>query len=461
MAHCITSSVLDIFRIGPGPSSSHTIGPMCAARNFMLNAASMDRSKLSRAKRVVVDLYGSLALTGKGHGTDRAIAAGLFGQEPETCDIDFMHSLLRDPKVGYDIPFADGKIRLDASAIVMHRRERNPYRFANAMKFTIADGEGASLYEEVWYSVGGGAIERECGDESEGDFAQPCEVPYRYRDWGTFLRLSGKYGLSPAEIAIENEKEIAGCTEEDVRVRIRRILDAMNDSVERGLSVVGTLPGPLRLERRAEHVRRLADDASGEFGLLARLDAYALAAAEENAAGNRVVTAPTGGASGLFAGVVHFLRNDRNVPQGKLEDALLVAGVIGTIAKNNASISGAEVGCQGEVGVASCMAAAMIACTDGLLPELVGVAAEIAMEHHLGLTCDPVDGYVQIPCIERNAVGACTAFNAAMLARLSTPGKQKVTLDEAFAAMLETGRGMNAKFRETALGGLAACALCD
>ena len=459
MAHCITTSVLDIFRIGPGPSSSHTIGPMCAARNFMENAAQ-SRGVASRARRVVVDLYGSLALTGKGHGTDRAVAAGLFGQEPETCDIAFMQSLLPDQKAGYDVPFAGGTVRLEASGIVMHRRDRNPYRHANAMKFSLVDDGGESVFSEVWYSVGGGAIERD-GDDSDEVVATPCEVSYRYRDWGTFLRLSGKYGLSPSEIAIENEKAVSGMAEGEVRARIRKILDAMDESVVRGLSVTGTLPGPLRLERRAEHVRRLADDTSGEFGLLARLDAYALAAAEENAAGHRVVTAPTGGASGLFAGVVHFLRHDRKVPQGALEDALLVAGVIGTIAKNNASISGAEVGCQGEVGVASCMAAAMISSTDGLLPELVGVAAEIAMEHHLGLTCDPVDGYVQIPCIERNAVGACTAFNAAMLARLSTPGKQKVTLDEAFAAMLETGRGMNAKFRETALGGLAACALCD
>ena len=423
-------------------------------------AAQLDKGMLAKARRVAVDLYGSLALTGKGHGTDRAIAAGLHGQQPETCDIAFMHSLLPDQKAAYDIPLADSTVRLEASAIVMHRRERNPYKFANAMKFSLLGDAGEPLFSEVWYSIGGGAIERD-GDGAEADFAEPCEVAYRYRDWSSFLRVSGKYSLSPSEIAIENEKLISGQTEGEVRTRIRKILDAMDESVVRGLSVIGTLPGPLRLERRAEHVRRLADDASGEFGLLARLDAYALAAAEENAAGHRVVTAPTGGASGLFAGVVHFLRHDRKVPQGVLEDALLVAGVIGTIAKNNASISGAEVGCQGEVGVASCMAAAMIASTDGLLPELVGVAAEIAMEHHLGLTCDPVDGYVQIPCIERNAVGACTAFNAAMLARLSTPGKQKVTLDEAFAAMLETGRGMNAKFRETALGGLAACALCD
>ena len=464
-AHFIASSVLEIFRIGPGPSSSHTIAPMRAAREFMRRAAAaLPPGRAATAAAVTVDLYGSLALTGKGHGTCRAIAAGILGEEPETCDTAFLHGLLSDPGGRCSVPFAGRTLHLDASSIALRRRERNPYKYANAMKFRILSDSGNVLFEEVWYSTGGGALERETGAEPDAEpdaLREIAEIPYRYRDWGTLLRVCAKYGLSPAEVAMENEKALAECGEDKIRARLDAILAAMDDSVERGLSTVGVLPGPLRLERRAKHVRRLADAAQDRYGLLARLDAYALAAAEENAAGNRVVTAPTGGASGLFAGVMRFLRADRNAPQRALEDALLVAGVVGTIAKTNASISGAEVGCQGEVGVASSMAAAAIASVDGLPPELVGVAAEIAMEHHLGLTCDPVDGYVQIPCIERNAVGACTACNAAMLARLSTPGKQKVTLDEAFAAMLETGRGMSAKFRETALGGLAACALCD
>ena len=458
MPYCINSSVLEIFRIGPGPSSSHTIAPMRAAREFVRRCTSLPQAVLDRAVRVSVDLYGSLALTGKGHGTDKAVAAGLLGAEPETCDTDWLHALL-PPGGGYDIPLGGRQVRLEAESIALRRREANPYRYANAMKFRLLDAGGETVFEDVAYSTGGGAVEYE--NPRDADSREPGEAAYRYRDWATFLRLVDKYGLPPAGIAMENEKAVTGRTAEEIRAREKAILDAMEESVARGLATIGRLPGPLRLERRAEHVLRLAGTTMADCGLLARLDAYALAAAEENAAGNRVVTAPTGGASGLFAGVVHFLREDRKVPLETLQDGLLVAGVIGTIAKTNASISGAEVGCQGEVGVASCMAAAMMAFADGLSPELVGVAAEIAMEHHLGLTCDPVDGYVQIPCIERNAVGACTACNAAMLARLSTPGKQKVTLDEAFAAMLETGRGMNAKFRETALGGLAACALCD
>ena len=240
MPYCINSSVLEIFRIGPGPSSSHTIAPMRAAREFVRRCTSLPQAVLDRAVRVSVDLYGSLALTGKGHGTDKAVAAGLLGAEPETCDTDWLHALL-PPGGGYDIPLGGRQVRLEAESIALRRREANPYRYANAMKFRLLDAGGETVFEDVAYSTGGGAVEYE--NPRDADSREPGEAAYRYRDWATFLRLVDKYGLPPAGIAMENEKAVTGRTAEEIRAREKAILDAMEESVARGLATIGRLEG--------------------------------------------------------------------------------------------------------------------------------------------------------------------------------------------------------------------------
>ncbi len=266
--------------------------------------------------------------------------------------------------------------------------------------------------------------------------------------------------MSPREVILANESALSGLSEAEIYAKLEVLLNVMCEAVERGLKAEGVLPGPIRLQRRAAAVYAKAMARIPEERFLVLLDAFSLAAAEENAAGHRVVTAPTSGSAGLMPGVVYFLRNIRGVETRKLLDGMLIAALIAMIAKHNASISGAEVGCQGEIGVAAAMTAGLLAEVNGCSFAAVGCAAEIALEHHLGLSCDPVDGYVQIPCIERNAVGAVTAFNAALIASVSDPARQKVSFDEVIEAMLQTGKCMSPAFKETSRGGLAACTLC-
>ena len=429
----ITESVLNIFKIGPGPSSSHTIGPMRMAADF--------RRRCPDAREITVDFYGSMALTGRGHGSDRAVAAGLLGQVPESCDIDLLNGIRLDR----DNCYSSGTCRI---AFRFHTEEHH-YPHANTV--VISAGDDAVTY----YSIGGGFIE--IAGEPPLSRLPPGELPpCRYRDGATFLAMLEKYALPLPEALRRNERFLAGGRDPDPALKQR--LAVMLDAVARGLRTQGRLPGALGVSRRAPQMFQAARENGRENILF--LDAYALAAAEENAAGHLVVTAPTSGSAGLIPGLLYFLTHHEKISEAILCDGLLAAGLIGLTAQHNASIAGAEVGCQGEIGVASAMGAALLAQVHGAAPRTVLCAAEIALEHHLGLSCDPVGGYVQIPCIERNAAGAVAAYNAWLLASAGSAATSLVGFDEVLAAMLETGRAMANAYKETSLGGLANCACC-
>lgn len=429
----IAASVLEIFKIGPGPSSSHTIGPMRMGADF--------RRRHPEARDIAVDFYGSMALTGRGHGSDRAAAAGLLGQLPETCDIGFLNGIAFDR----DHCYCSGEYRI---AFRFHTEERSDL---HANTVVISSGGARMLYR----SVGGGFIEIE-GEAPDASLPPGELPPCRYRDAATFLAMLDKYALSLPEALRRNEDFFAPGS--DLDAALSRRLSVMLDAVARGLRTSGKLPGALGVSRRAPQTLRAAQ-ADGRENILF-LDAYALAAAEENAAGHLVVTAPTSGSAGLIPGLLYFLKHHEALADAVLRDGLLAAGLVGLIARHNASIAGAEVGCQGEIGVASAMGAALLAQVHGAAPRTVLCAAEIALEHHLGLSCDPVGGYVQIPCIERNAAGAVAAYNAWLLASAGGAETGLVGFDEVLAAMLETGRAMAGAYKETSLGGLANCACC-
>jgi L-serine dehydratase len=446
-------SVFDIFKIGIGPSSSHTMGPMRAARRFVSSLRS--DGLLEPTREIAVRLYGSLALTGVGHGTDRAILAGLEGAEPESVDPDSIEPTLQRIR-------ASGRIRLlgeheidfdEPMQLLFMQHERLP-RHSNGMRFSALGAAQHLLREEDYYSIGGGFIVR--GDESEAAEAHAHPPPpYAFASGADLLRLCREHGLEMFELMLANER--AWATEANVRGRLLHIWSVMQACVERGFRQSGLLPGALKVRRRAPRLYRMLTE-SGTVKPLDVMDwvnAYALAVNEENAAGGRVVTAPTNGAAGIVPAVLHFYRrfepgaNDEGVIR-----FLLVAAAMGMLYKRNASISGAEMGCQGEVGVACSMAAAgLVAALQGT-SEQIENAAEIGMEHNLGLTCDPVAGLVQIPCIERNAMGAVKAINAARLA-VRGDGSHKVSLDQVIATMRQTGADMSTIYKETSQGGLA------
>jgi L-serine dehydratase len=450
MTHLI--GVFDLFRIGLGPSSSHTVGPMRAARAFAEAASAFAPS----AARVRIVLYGSLAWTGRGHGTDVAILAGLAGMEPATADPDLVRDLpakirgagtIEIPALGA-LPFAiDDDLVFDVETFV----SAHP----NAMRFILTDASGADLANELSFSIGGGHTIRE-GQAPPADGAVPLPYPFAHAD--EMLAMAEAHGLSIAALQFANECAVRPVA--DVRAHIGQVLAAMESCIDRGLAGTGNLPGGLNVPRRAQklaariaqararNVRRpnaASDDAS----------LWAIAVNEENAVGGRVVTAPTNGAAGVVPAVLRYWRtyHDGASPEAA-ENFLLAAAAVGGLAKRNASISGAEVGCQGEVGVACAMAAAGLASALGGTAAQVENAAEIGLEHHLGMTCDPIGGLVQIPCIERNAMGAVKAINAASLA-LSGDGTHRVSLDEAIATMRQTGLDMRSEYKETAQGGLA------
>ncbi|MGP8035354.1 MAG: L-serine ammonia-lyase [Steroidobacteraceae bacterium] len=449
----MTLSVFDIFKVGIGPSSSHTMGPMRAAREFVvgLKAAGL----LTGTTEIAVRLYGSLALTGLGHGTDRAVLVGLEGAEPERVDPDSIETAVRRIR-------ASGRIRLlgeheiafdEPMQLLFMHHERLP-RHSNGMRFDALGSERRVLREEDYYSIGGGFILR--GDEQEareaGAHAPP---PYAFTSGDELLVRCREHGLEIFELMLANERTWA--KESEVRARLMHIWQVMQDCVERGFRQSGVLPGVLKVRRRAPRLyRQLTESGSARpLDVIDWVNAYALAVNEENAAGGRVVTAPTNGAAGIVPAVLHYYRRfeDGANDEGVLR-FLLVAAAMGMLYKRNASISGAEMGCQGEVGVACSMAAAgLVAALHGT-NEQVENAAEIGMEHNLGLTCDPVAGLVQIPCIERNAMGAVKAINAARLA-MRGDGTHKVSLDQVIATMRQTGADMSTIYKETSQGGLA------
>ncbi len=446
--------MFDIFKIGIGPSSSHTVGPMRAARRF---AEHLDREGLLAGTAAVkVELFGSLGFTGKGHGSDVAVILGLEGEDPETVDVDSVPARVARVAEAGEVRLLGRHVveLLPASAILFRRRETLPLH-SNGMRFTAKDADGATVAEKVFYSVGGGFV---VGADGVPDgVGETAAVPYPFTTGEDLLQLADEHGLSISTILLRNEAAVR--PEAEVRARVLGIWAAMEASIRRGCEREGILPGGLKVRRRAAAIhRRLRADPHGLADPLVVIDwvnLFALAVNEENAAGGRVVTAPTNGAAGVIPAVLQYYR--RFIPNADDDGTLrflLTAAAIGMLYKTNASISGAEVGCQGEVGVACSMAAGGLCEVLGGTPAQVENAAEIGMEHNLGLTCDPIGGLVQVPCIERNAMGAVKAINAARIA-LQGDGSHKVSLDKVIKTMRDTGADMSSKYKETARGGLA------
>ena len=451
-------STFDLFKIGIGPSSSHTVGPMRAAARFVQRWLA-DPGHLGQVARIRAEVFGSLALTGRGHGTDKALLLGLEGHQPNAIDPDIIPATLArirgDKKLllsgTHEIAFDEKR------DLAMNKRQKLPYH-TNGMRFTAFDANDEVIATRDYYSVGGGFVVNE--DEAAEDriVADDTELPHPFSSGDELLERCRHSGLSIAQVMFENER--AWRSDADIRAGLREIWQAMQACVARGIRSDGTLPGGLHVVRRAPGLyRELSSKPEAAMrDPLTTLDwvnLYALAVNEENAAGGRVVTAPTNGAAGIIPAVLHYY--DRFCPgateQGVF-DFLLTAAAIGILYKENASISGAEVGCQGEVGVACSMAAAGLAAALGGNPGQVENAAEIGMEHNLGLTCDPIGGLVQIPCIERNAMGAVKAINAVRMA-MRGDGQHKVSLDKVIRTMRDTGRDMQDKYKETSRGGLA------
>jgi iron-sulfur-dependent L-serine dehydratase single chain form len=450
-------SVFDLFKVGIGPSSSHTVGPMKAAGMFARGLR--DDGLLPRVATLRVALYGSLGLTGPGHGSDKAVLLGLEGEQPATVDVDAvparLEAIARTGTVRllgeHPIPFAVGK------DLEFNRRKKLGYH-PNGMRFTAYDADGTVIRERAYYSVGGGFVadEDEAAAGSDGQPHAP-DLPYPFTTGEELLAHARASGLPVSGIVLANEQAL-GRTAGQVRAGLADLWQVMQACVERGCATDGMLPGGLKVPRRAPRLfRQLTCERNGDDPLRAMdwVTLYALAVNEENAAGGRVVTAPTNGAAGIIPAVLHYY--DRFVPGASADGVarfLLTAAAIGTLFKENASISGAEVGCQGEVGSACSMAAGALAEVLGGTPEQVENAAEIGIEHNLGLTCDPIGGLVQVPCIERNAVASVTAINAARIA-LRGDGRHFVSLDKAIGTMRATGRDMLDKYKETSRGGLA------
>jgi len=453
----VTVSVFDIFKPGVGPSSSHTMGPMRAAGRFIerLHAAG----RLATVARVEIKLYASLALTGRGHGTDRAVMLGLMGFDPATLDPDEGETALAALRAGGQLTLGGvgSAIGFDeASDIVWAGRERLP-QHPNGLTFTAFDAAGAEIAARSYFSIGGGFVrdEEEMGRNTPD--ADEVAEPYPFESAADLLAMGKSAGLTFAEIMLANETVRA--PREAVEARLDGLFEAMEACIDRGLRIDGELPGGLRVKRRAMqiHASIIAKAGRGQADPLAPMDfvnLWALAVNEENAAGGRVVTAPTNGAAGIIPAVLRFYERYYNGTAQGRRTFLLTAGAVGALYKRNASISGAEVGCQGEVGVACSMAAGGLAAALGGTNAQIENAAEIGMEHNLGLTCDPIGGLVQIPCIERNAMGAIKAIDAARLALLGE-GEHHVSLDKVIATMKRTGADMSEIYKETSLGGLA------
>ncbi|MEU0386993.1 L-serine ammonia-lyase [Streptomyces chartreusis] len=446
-------SVFDLFSIGIGPSSSHTVGPMRAARMFARRLRNEEL--LAPTAKVRAELYGSLGATGHGHGTPKAVLLGLEGDSPRTVDVETTDERVETIKAG-------GRLRLLGEHeiafsydddMVLHRRKALPYH-ANGMTLWAYDASGAELLTKTYYSVGGGFVVDEEAVGADRIKLDDTVLKYPFRTGDELLRMAQETGLSISALMLENER--AWRTEEEIRAGLLEIWRVMEACVARGMSREGILPGGLKVRRRAANTaRKLRSEGDPKALAMEWITLYAMAVNEENAAGGRVVTAPTNGAAGIIPAVLHYYVNF--VPGADEEGVvrfLLAAGAIGMLFKENASISGAEVGCQGEVGSACSMAAGALAEVLGGSPEQVENAAEIGMEHNLGLTCDPVGGLVQIPCIERNGMAAVKAVTAARMA-MRGDGSHKVSLDKVIKTMKDTGADMSVKYKETARGGLA------
>ncbi len=449
--------IFELFKVGIGPSSSHTVGPMLAAGRFV--QALRQQQGLATTARIQVELFGSLGLTGRGHGSDKAVVLGLMGHEPATVDVERVDDWMRQWRESQRLQLPGGPVVAlhPREDLIFHKRESLNFH-PNGMRFTALDGSNQRLLRREYFSVGGGFVLDEDETGQKRLVEDDTLVPFPYTSAAELLAFCRQEGCSIAEIQLRNE--CAWQPAEAVRQQLLAIWQVMEACIERGMHTEGVLPGGLKVPRRAPALyrdlrNRPESQLCDQLSILDWVNLYALAVNEENAAGGRVVTAPTNGAAGTLPAVLMYLvRFCHMGNEDQIVNFLLTAGAVGLLYKMNASISGAEVGCQGEVGVACSMAAAGLTQALGGSPEQVENAAEIAMEHHLGMTCDPIGGLVQIPCIERNAMAAVKAINAQRMA-MRGDGMHFVSLDKVIRTMRETGADMQSKYKETSRGGLA------
>ena len=447
----VMTTLEEFYKVGPGPSSSHTIGPMRITYDFYQRCTKLPADQLAKVTGLKVHLYGSLSATGKGHGTERAALAGIIGKEPATVDPAFLDSLIEKPDRVFPVKLG-GKTFNASLKDIVYDAPKGDFPHPNTMTCKLMGGD-AVLLEQEYYSVGGGFIEWK--GYTPPKKGQP---KYPYSTMKELLAHADKNKLSIAQLALANEVAVSGKSEAEVNAFLDKISGAMVAIVKSGLAAPpATLPGPIKLKTKAGEVyKRAMDDAFEKQRGLGVVSAYALAGSEENARGHLVVTAPTGGSAGVIPALVYALgEGGRKLPQEKIRQGLLAGVVVGYLCKHNATLAAAEGGCQAEIGVASAMGAALIAQAHDFPPLVVANAAESSLEHHLGMTCDPVAGYVQIPCIERCAFGAVKAWTGFMIASNEIPANRRVDFDTTVAAMALTAKEMNSKYKETSEGGLA------
>lgn len=441
----------EFYKVGPGPSSSHTIGPMRITYDFYQRAAKLPEDKLAKATKLQVNLFGSLSATGKGHGTERAALAGLVGKEPATVDPLFLDSLRDKPDQVFPVKLGTSTINVSLKDVI-YDATKGDFHHPNTMAVKLLAGDEV-LLEQEYYSVGGGFIEWK-------GYTPPKKNPpkYPFRTMKELRAHADNNKLTIAQVMLANEMSIAGRTADEVYAFVDKIINAMTATVKSGLSMPeeNVLPGPIKLHSKAATVyKRAMDDTNVADRGVGLLSACALAASEENARGHLVITAPTGGSAGVMPSLVYALVEARKVPLQKVRDGMLAAAAIGYLCKHHATLSAAEGGCQAEIGVASAMAAALIATAFDAESRVVENAAESALEHHLGMTCDPVAGYVQVPCVERCAFGAVKAWTAYAIASNEIASRHRVDLDATIIALAETAKDMNSKYKETSEAGLA------
>jgi len=447
----VMTTLDEFYKVGPGPSSSHTIGPMRITYDFYQRANKLPADQLAKVTGLKVHLYGSLSATGKGHGTERAALAGIIGKEPATVEPEFLDSLVSKPEQTFPVKIGDKTLTLSLKDVIYDEPKGN-FPHPNTMTCKLMGGDSV-IYEQEYYSVGGGFIEWKGYQPPKK--GQP---KYPYETMKELLAHAAGNKLSVAQVVMANEVAVSGKSEAEITAFIDKIHTAMVNIVKAGLAAPeSTLPGPIKLKTKAGDVYKRAQDDKyqGQRGV-GILSAYALAGSEENARGHLVVTAPTGGSAGVMPALVYGIgEGGRKVPQDKIRNGFLAAAAVGYLCKHNATLSGAEGGCQAEIGVASAMGAAFIAQAYDFEPQVVANAAESSLQHHLGMTCDPVAGFVQVPCIERCAFGAVKAFTGFIIASNEIPINRRVDFDTTVAAMALTAKEMNAKYKETSEGGLA------
>jgi L-serine dehydratase len=441
----------EFYKVGPGPSSSHTIGPMRITYDFYQRCTKLPADQLAQATGLKVHLFGSLSATGKGHGTERASLAGLLGKEPATVDPLFLDEMIAKPQQTYPVTLGGKTFNLSL-ADVIYDAPKGEFPHPNTMTCKLMAGD-KPLYELEYYSVGGGFIEWK-------GYEPPKKNPpkYPYASMKELREHAEKNNLTVAQLMMANETTISGKSEADVNAFLDKIMNAMVNTVKVGLTFKDdVLPGPIKLHSKASTVfERAQDDKYDSDKAIAMVSAFALAASEENARGHLVITAPTGGSAGVMPAVVYAMaEGPRKVPREKIREGLLAGLAVGYLCKHNATLAAAEGGCQAEIGVASAMSAALICQVLGTTPQVLENAAESALEHHLGMTCDPVAGYVQVPCIERCAFGAVKAWTAVMIATNEISSRHRVDLDTTIKTLADTGRDMNSKYKETSEAGLA------